>query len=476
MDRTLRESLRSVFSGKLVLLLLGLVFTPILVRLLTQEEFGIYSIVMSVFSILTLIAQFGIPDALRKNLAEAQDSYRKRTIVGSSLILAVGLGLVMATIILFMRNLSIIAIPAGIIGILSIAVFFKTPFEILNGVLYGQLREDISEKLRIGQKATFFAAALVAAYLGYGLFGVFVGLAVSNIVFAGFSLTIISQTLQLQFPSISTFKTRSATLLSYGGLQFIGGLSAMLLYHADILMVGYFRGPDATALYKAALVSAEFLWFIPNIFQVVYLQHTARLYGKSDIEGITSNLESGLQYVSLSLILLAVGLFSLAPSFLEIYFGARYAQASLVLRILIIGTFFFGISRLLIPVFQATGSIKHTELTTLIALVVNLVLNVTFIPRFGIQGAAVATSISYLVIFLGAIIIWNNSEFRLPQPRLVFSLTILCFSFGVIFLKLPRLIDIGPLISLLVLPLLGFCIFIILANYLGLIELKKFIN
>jgi O-antigen/teichoic acid export membrane protein len=128
--------------------------------------------------------------------------------------------------------------------------------------------------------------------------------------------------------------------------------------------------------------------------------------------------------------------------------------------VLIAGTFFFGITRVVTPVLQATGWVRHTELITFGALVLNVVLNTLLIPRYGIIGAGIGTGISYVGIFVGIVVLWTYSPFNFVPARWAAKLAITQGGFAILFLGLVRLVDFSPLVSLLVFPPLGLMLFL----------------
>jgi O-antigen/teichoic acid export membrane protein len=262
------------------------------------------------------------------------------------------------------------------------------------------------------------------------------------------------------FPRKEDIATYGKEITSFGGYQLIGGLSAMLLYKTDILLVEFFKGSTSTALYQSAITPAEMIWFVPSAIQLAFLQHTASLWSDQNISKINEDLQLGTKYAVLSLTLFGVGLFALADPFLTVYFGPDYVGAATTLRILIFGTFFFGITRVVGPVLQATGWVRYTEFIAVGALIVNILLNVIFIPRYGIVGAGVGTGISYVAVFIGYIIVWNHSQFDLLPLCWVGKLMMSQGIFAVIFLGTVRLSNFSPIVSLVILPPLGLLLFV----------------
>lgn len=466
MSSLLRSAL-SVLTGKVVTLLIGLAFTPVLVRLISQEQYGLYATLFAGFSIITLFSQVGLFDATRKAVAEVSENIETQSEIVSTAVL---LGLVYgcATIIVLGPLIFFGLIPeryATYFPILWIVLLFSNIYSAIRGAFHGKQKENISEVLKIMKKFTYSLFALGILLLGGELVGVFVMYSVSFVVVVIIGIYLLSTEFHLELSS--KIGSHAEDLFTYGGTQMIGGISAALMYQTDVLLVEFFRTSTETAIYRAALLPAEYLWFIPSVIQVVFLQHAAKLWSQNDINEINQQLFAGVKYGTLSLSLFGIGLFPLAGPFLGVYFGSQYREGLFALQILIGGSLLFGVSRVIIPVFQATGWIKYTEVMTFLIMILNVSLNLILIPRYGLLGAAVGTSVSYAMMIVGALIIWYLSEFQYPPYKKVLRIVFPQLLFAMLYIPIVVIADLSDLMSLVIFPPIGLVIFGIFNLLLG---------
>jgi O-antigen/teichoic acid export membrane protein len=102
-----------------------------------------------------------------------------------------------------------------------------------------------------------------------------------------------------------------------------------------------------------------------------------------------------------SSVMLIMCIAAAAGSFLlPIIYGARFADATIQLLILLPGVCLIGIESVLVQHYTGTGLPFAIPLFWLITLAVNLGLNLALVPAFGARGAAVTSTISYSLIFL----------------------------------------------------------------------------
>lgn len=461
---SLLRSVLSIFSGRVAGILISLAFTPLLVRILSQDQYGIYASVLAAFSIVTLLSKGGLFDATRKTVAEyADDVNQVSSVISVSLLLSVTYALLALVFVALGVYLGLV--PSRYltyVGPLVFVILFGNVFNIVTGSFHGLQRESIAEVLQIGRRFSYSVLALLLAYLGFDVLGVFAGYAISFLLSSLLGVVILVEYTSYSISFDAPIGRYGRQIASFGGYQLIGGLSATLLYKSDILLVKFFRGTTPTALYQSAILPAEMIWFVPSAIQLAFLQHTASLWADRNITEINQRLQTGVKYAVLSLTLFGVGLFALAGPFLNVYYGPDYAGAKTTLQILIFGTFFLGTTRVVTPVLHATGWVRPSELITFVGLVINLALNVVFIPRYGILGAGIGTGLSYVAIFVGNLTLWKYSQFDVVSLRWTGRLAITQALFAGPYVAIVRLVNLSPLVSLLVFPPLGLVLFLVI--------------
>jgi O-antigen/teichoic acid export membrane protein len=80
-------------------------------------------------------------------------------------------------------------------------------------------------------------------------------------------------------------------------------------------------------------------------------------------------------------------------------YGAAFANATWLLLILLPGVFLIGLESVLVQHFNALGLPRIIPVFWVVTLMVNLILVFALVPRFGAFGAAIASTISYALIF-----------------------------------------------------------------------------
>ena len=466
----------SILGSKFVTLLLGLLITPLLVRLLGSRLYGQYAFILSLLGITMILVKAGIFDGTRKYMAEDREQTRwPECVFGFYLRAATLLAIIAATgyIVFAVLGLSGQFFEDGFTRyfyLLAGLIVVRQANSLVRGGLMGLGLEELSEPLGVLRKILFGCVGLSLAYVGYGVFGVLVGHIIASLIISTFAFVMLFRHLNIRavFQQVPAgFPKRE--LLSFNGLSVVLILLTASLYHVDILLLQPMVGSQATGYYRAALVIAEFLWFVPNALQTVFLHSSSELWSKGETGRVTSLASRATRYNLSLTLLLALGIAALAPDFVPLYFGSDFDSSIRSLLLLLPGALGFALARPIFAIGQGKGELRVLIIATGVAALINLLLNLSLIPHYGMAGAAVATSTGYgsMILFH----VWAArrigfdpiNDIRLVRIAVVAVLTALLI-FGI-----TTLIR-SSIVSLLVVPPVGFVVYYLLSIKLGVLS------
>lgn len=403
MRRTLVTAFLSIAGSNIAVAMLGAVMTPILVRILGPTGYGTYATVMSVFALLMIVVSSGVDSGTRKYLAEDRDEPEwQDNVFGYYFRIATVLALAASALLLVVAQIGIVDATLGeeyaffffLLAIVTIMAQFRA---FTHRSLLGLKLEHISEPLYVAQKVFFFIFAISLAYLGYGVTGVLAGHIIADALTATIGILFLSKQLSLSKMFERTpeeFPRRE--LLSFNNLSIVYIFMLTSLYHVDVLMLQAYTTEAQVGYYKAALVLAEFLWLAPKAVQSVMIQSASELWHRDRIEKITDLASKATRYTLLLTTLLAIGIAVLSAEFVPRYYGSEFEPTIAPLLLLLPGTVGFAVARPILSVSHARGDMRVMILATGAAAAMNLLLNLVLIPLFGIEGAAIATSLGYI--------------------------------------------------------------------------------
>lgn len=469
------SAILSVSIARVIHIIAGVLFIPLLVRLLSPSEFGYYATILAVFGIVNILMSTGTNAALQKFIPERSEKNWQATVFGFVFRAACGLSLITACGLILAAWTGIAAMVFGtpftnLFYLLGVFAIGRQLREVLRRTLMGLQLETRSEPLWATQRVLFPTLALAAAYLGYGVEGILVADIITSIIIVTVGFILVGLELPLRsivVPSSTDLPRKDICIYAASSVLFFLFLTS--LYHVDILLLQYWASSDTVGYYKGALSIAEILWFAPMVIQMTLLQRISKDWKSGNIKAIQQKSSMITRYVFLFTVLLAIGLGTLAGDFVPLYLGEDFRPAIFPLILLLPGVIGFAAARPTLAINQARRSLRPLIAATAACSAVNLVFNFLLIPLYGMIGAAIATSIGY-----GSLIIFQSvaarhlgyDPFAELRPRRLGLL----FSISAVFIVSFSILIQSSVLSLLTVPPVGFLIYAVLAIMTGAIS------
>ena len=185
--------------------------------------------------------------------------------------------------------------------------------------------------------------------------------------------------------------------LNYGLKAHLGSMLQFLNYKIDIFLINFFLNPAETGIYVIAVQIIERLWLFSQAASTVILPRLSQLHAsEKNAESISLAPLVG-RWVLLSTLLGGVVFALMAESAIFFIFGDEYARASTILLWLIPGIIIASLTRVLANDIAARGRPELNLYIAAAVLIFNVSGNIILIPQSGIVGAAIVTSLSYLL-------------------------------------------------------------------------------
>ena len=263
---------------------------------------------------------------------------------------------------------------------------------------------------------------ILVIVLGISLFSNF---SLLNLIYIFVIVSILTTTLLLlylqihylkQF-SIGKFKLSTIKgMLSFGSKSYIQMLIAQFNYQISVYMLAYFMKDSDVALYSISISIATILWFVPNTVGVVLLPTLTSMDSVDKIHQATIAISRNTAFITILGLVFLVGF---GKVMIHLFYGDQYIYSYMPMLIMLPGVFFMSLYKILTRNFTSRNKQQISIGAGVSALIINLILNWLLIPIFGINGAALSTSISFIIagIFL---IIFFSKDSNLPITQLLF--------------------------------------------------------
>jgi len=411
------KNISITFSTRILTLFIGLISSIIIARILGPERKGIYSLIMLIPALAVNFSHLGIGPSTVYHTAKKK--YPLKTIFSNNLIFGILISIITVTvtsiIIFFFHESYLKNVPFIYLFIALISIPFSLISIYLNSILLG-LQKLSKYNLANFLKSIFFLVFIGTALiiLKVGLIGLIWANVISSIL-----ITILLVLWIKKLIGKVTYKLNKnyiRDILFYGIKNHLSNIASFLHYRIDMLLINAFINPLAVGYYSIAVAISEKLWLVSNSASMVLFPKVAAEKNKKQLKNFTPIINRNTFFI---LALGAVILFFLSRWLIIFLYSEIYLPVLLPLNILLPGVVALGTSHILGHDIAGRGRpILNTYLDVSV-LCLNIVLNILWIPKFGISGAAMATSFSYCTRFIGSILIYHKISGN-PISKIIF--------------------------------------------------------
>jgi len=396
-QKTFSAQVAWTFATRLLMICNSVAAGIFVARWLGAEGVGELAVINVTVATVVQLGSFGLPSSNTYFIAQDQARFRSAAI--NSLIFALVIGSILAIALSVLGTLR-----AGWFGFVSPELIriaaISIPFQLialigLNILLaVGKIKEFNLLDLA-GQSFVLINALLALIVLSSGLktlvtFNTIASILVSVVV-ASLLVASAKNLAQSQWRADMTLLRR---MITYGIKFHISILAGAIILRADLLVVNHFRGPAEAGVYSVASQFALLLMLLPGVIATLLFP---RVTAEQDARGETTCLVT--RYTALIMFICCLAAVPLSL-LLPLVYGNAFADATKLLLILLPGVYLMGLESVLVQHFNALGLPRAIPIYWVITLVLNLILVFGLVPRFGAQGAAIASTISYAAIFV----------------------------------------------------------------------------
>lgn len=185
--------------------------------------------------------------------------------------------------------------------------------------------------------------------------------------------------------------------LIYGLKIHSGGIFDFLHSRVDLFFINFFINPLSTGIYFVAVKLSEGVWLFSSSASTILFPRVA---SEKDPEKMKNFTPLVCRNVLLISFLIIIFLFLISGWLINFLYSNEFADSILPFRILLFGVFALSGWHIIGIDLSARGKPMLNTYSIAFSAVLNIFLNIIFIPIWGISGAAMATIISYMIMFL----------------------------------------------------------------------------
>lgn len=391
--------------------LVSIIYTPIMLRLLGQNDYGLYNLVVSVVSYLGIL-NFGFGSAYMRfysvykvnddkdNIAKLNGMFLIVFLLLGVIAVIAGTTLAFNTDLIFGSKLTEAELSRAkklmIILVINLAISF--PNIVFNSYITANEKfifQNLVQILRIVVNPFLVIPALL---MGYGSVGMAIVTTVLNISIEIFNLIYCISKLDMKFIFINFDFRLMKEMTVFSLYIFINLIVDLINWNVDKFLLGRYHGTVAVAVYGLASQLNTYFLSIMTTISNVFIPRVHRLVASqvSDNQLTTLFTKIGrVQFIIYSLIL--TGIIFFGRPFINIWAGNDYDNSYFIFLLLVISGAMSSIQTIGIEIQRAKNIHKFRSILYLIIALVNLIASIPLTKMYGGIGAAFGTTLAIII-------------------------------------------------------------------------------
>jgi O-antigen/teichoic acid export membrane protein len=393
--------------GRLISVALDFASQVLIVRYLSKSDYGAFAYALSVISLCSSLAVFGMDKSVARfaPIYQEQRDYNK---LFGLLIMMVGtvVSLGLAIVLLFYGLQEVIAhtlISDQQAVVMLLILIVLAPIQALDSLIGGMFNTFASPRaiffrrhvlgpglqfsavllLVLGQSTAYF---LAGGYLAAGA----VAITINTIIL----FRLLRHQKLFQHFNLRSIKMPAREVFSFTTPLLVTDLVAVLRGSLVVVMLEYFQNTTGVAEFRAVLPLARQNMVVMQNFAFLFTPLAARMFARNDRDGIDDLYWQSALWIAILSFPIFAATFSVAQPLTVLIFGSRYADSAVILVLLSLGHYFnaaLGFNGLTLRVF---GKVRYIFLVDLLSALASVGINLLLIPWYGALGAAIGICVT----------------------------------------------------------------------------------
>ncbi|WP_405116526.1 oligosaccharide flippase family protein [Paenibacillus sp. FSL K6-1217] len=407
----------------LVSVIISFLYTPVMLRLLGQQEFGLYSLIGSIISYLSIL-DMGLGNAVVKYTSQNRalnNNDAQAKLNGMFLIIYTIIGLITLIIgyilycninNIFDTTLSQTELEKAKVMVLLLVFNFSIsfPLGVFGSILQAYEKFVFLRVTAIIRTITNPLLVLPLLFWGYGAISIVVVNTILNVVFLIFNIYFCFKKIKIKFD----YKEFNFKLLkeisSYSFFIFLSVIVDRVYWSTGQLILGAVSGTLVVAIYAITMQLTNMYMMLSTSVGGMLLPKISMMVINEAKDKEYSNLMikvGRLQFVIMGYILSGIILFG--KVFINMWAGPNYTSAYYFLLIILIPLTIPLIQNVGLSILQAKSLHGFRSIVLLAVALFNVIISIPLAKYFGGYGCAIATGIS---LFIGNVLVMNTYYHR----------------------------------------------------------------
>jgi O-antigen/teichoic acid export membrane protein len=426
--------------GNLFVRLFNFLLLPIFSNLIPAEQFGKYSLLISLTVIALAFYQFGLPSGLSKFYIEESSPDKKKIIFSTSInILLINSILITAIVLIFSSGISNWLFDdknyANLLALLFFILIIDTiSTQILQLLKTQEEAKKVVTYTALGAIINILMNLLFVVHFKFGIWGIAISQTISSAAVLIFLIPLIREHYKFVID-----KNIAKSMILFCVPIFIAGVFNYGIDVIDRFILNIYYGQKEVGIYSFSYRIAMVMNLFVISFSTAWIPHSLNLFHSRDYKESFGKTFSKLLGAGLAILvigtLLSDDLFRISYKD-DFLFNSSYADGAVIIPFILLGYLFNGIATFYFVYPLTENRSRHFIYSDGLGLLVNIIANFLLIPAVGMIGAAVSTAISYMTVSAYLFSVSKNKVLVVyPRKQIIelILLTLVILTVGLMF-------------------------------------------
>ncbi|MFH1749784.1 MAG: flippase [bacterium] len=449
--------------GKIIVVIITLTLTAFLTRYLGPKYYGFYALITTFLVLATSFYDLGVSGIGSREIAKQPDL--AKPILNNVLSLRFLFGIITFVLVILVSYLSYkgdqFIVLKNAIFIAAFTILINNITSSLITIYVAKLKMVYIAISEVINKIVVLVGILFAIQFNLGFLYIIAIVVLGNLIQLIFTTIFARFLFQFRFYFDQTYWKKIFNDAWPLGLFLI---LSTLIFHIDTIFISYLRNPEEVGLYGVAFKILEIILNFAIFFGVSVFPIISYRIQVNDRDGINRAIRRSVEFMLVFSVPVVVAIFFLSKEIIAIIAGDQFSESIPALKILALAIFFGFFNVLAGYLLTAKNKQKTALWVALIGLILNVTLNLIFIPKYGFLAAAYTTLLTQaLITFLNGLFV-----FKFFKPQIKFRNVTQIIVVSLVFIGILSFFNpVDSMITRFMIALFGIAFYSVMLIYLN---------
>ncbi len=394
------------YLGIVVYILVGLLYTPWMIRVIGKDDYGLYTLAYSIVAL--FVFDFGISAAIQRFVAKYLAEGNKEKVnncislvyklyIYIDIAILIILSAVYLLIPYIYRELTVEQIASLKIVFIMAASFsvISFPFIPLNGILSAHEKFVQLKTCDLLSKVLTVGINIVCLYFGGGLYELVLTNVLVGLFIIVLKFVIVKQQTSIKVRIGYKDKNEMRSLLSFSGWTTVVALSQRCIFNIAPSILGMFAGAGVIAILGISISLEAYTYTFACALNGLFLPRISRILNDNGSVLPLMIRVGRIQILTMGVIL--IGFIVVGRDFISTWLGEGYEEAYICTLLLILPAFLLLPADIADQTLIASGNVKYRAFVYVGMAIINVPLSIVMTKYYGLKGLAFSIFIAYMI-------------------------------------------------------------------------------